>query len=521
MSSRWIVIACALWTFGCEQAAPPMELDPMMAVLRPRSAPIEFVGLSVTRPVVTEADVLEVLGPLFGRDGAHHARYPLDRGLLLGSAPDPRTPEQVIVTLEMEPTDGTAARTILRVPVSRAYGSTFLETVRAALARTAEVTATDPGGMHPWHLEYHVVSVNGGYLMTQVAYDGTEARVVVQTENPRTSLERGEINQAAFTGTPHEMIGGTVGFTLSRDEFDFFSSRAYGVSNGAEQNFEDFRLQPHDWLRLTVTPQIDDGRVDVAFEVVTLDGARVPFARAPASYVAGEQFRQNVFRMVDNMNAREAESPGSSTPFTVPFHYDDPAGGGVVRVIAEGRDGVFGIAYSVESPIHELRDTEFVPYVGDPLAEAPPVTRPGPRCEDHGSVEATEGRFELRFDASRTVRGSAMLVDELVGDVYGSVFRAEDVTISGPRDGAESVAQFHFEAVDIREGLSAESYLIDAVLPAGEYQILGFMDIDGNGAETGDPDPGDPVGIPIGGFDLACEAQHAVMEFALLLPEGL
>ena len=515
-------LLCACVGVGCDEASPSSG-DPGEDLLRPRSEPIEFVGLTVTRALTDEADFLEVVGPLFGeaaRAGTHHRRYALDRGLLLSSAEDPRTREQAVVSLEMEPTDGTDARTVLRVPVSYDYGALFIDTVRVALATTQRETAGDPDGMHPWKLEYHVVSANGGYLMIRVEYRVGAAELAVQTENPRTSLRSGLVNTAAFEGTPHEMIGGTVNFVLSRDEFDFFSSRAYGISAGRDQNFDDFQLLPHDWLRITVTPLVDDGMVDVAFDVVLLDGRRVPFARAPASYVAGEQFRQNVFRMLDNMRAQETEEAGSSRPFTVPFHYDDPTGGGVVRVIATGEAGRFGIAYAVDSPLHALRDVEFVPYVGNPVPEDIPPP-PENRCEDHGSVMADAGRFTLAFDASRTVRESDMLADPLRGTVRGSVYRAEDVTISGPRDGAEALASFRFDDVYITEGISPETYLVDAELPAGDYQILGFMDIDGNGEATGDPDVGDPVTLPIGGYAMQCADQPVTVEFALLLPDGV
>lgn len=520
---RYVVVSMAIAGAACDGPAPePMMPDEAEGLLRPRSAPIEFVGLALTRPIVDDADFLAVAGPLFGepaRSGTLHRRYEIDRGLLLSSSEDPRTREQVVITLEMIPSGETEARTVLRVPASFDYGALFIDTVLVALATTREATAGDPGGMRPWQLDYHVVSANGGYLMLRVGYDGSAAAMTLQTENPRTSLRAGEVNTAAFEGDPHEMIGGTVHFSLSRDEFDFFSSRAYGVSSGRDQNFDDFRLLPHHWLRITVTPQIDDGVVDVAFDVVLRDGRRVAFARSPASYVAGEQFRQNVFRMLDNMEAQEDEEPGSSRPFTVPFHYDDPRGGGVVRVIANGAAGRFAIAYAVDSPVHALREVDFVPYVGDPLADTPPPPPPA-TCADHGSVEAERGRFVARFDASRTVRGSRQLTDPLRGDVYGSVYRAEDVTISGPVDGAEPVASFRFDDVDITEGVSASSYAIDTELPAGEYQILGFIDIDGN-ATDGDPDVGDPVTLPIGGYEISCAEQPVVVEFAILLPEGV
>ena len=114
--------------------------------------------------------------------------------------------------------------------------------------------------------------------------------------------------------------------------------------------------------------------VNVGFEVLDLDGRRIPFANAPASLLAGEQFRENVFRMVRNMLDQEAAEAGSSTKFTVPFHYDDPEGGGVVKVIAQGQGGVFQIAYAVESPRQRLRPVEFLPYQGCLL-----YTSPSPR----------------------------------------------------------------------------------------------------------------------------------------------
>ena len=327
------------------------------------------------------------------------------------------------------------------------------------------------------------------------------------------------VNTPAFAGDPWEKIAGTVYFALSRDEFGFFSHRAYGTTTGAAQNFHDFQLVPHNWLRLTVTPDVADEMVNVAFEVVTLSGERIPVARAPASYVAGDQFQQNVFRMVDNMVAQERERPGSSTPFRVPFHYDDPEGGGVVRVIAEGKDGEFRIAYSIETPSRRLRDVDFVPYVGAVDLTPPPTTEP--TCADLGSRPADSGRFVLSFAASETVRTSPNLTSPLRGFVNVSVFRAEDVTITGPREGTHSVATLDIPNVDITDPAATAQYEMPFDLPAGEYQILGFMDIDGNAVPGDeDPDAGDPVALPIGAYTLSCARQPVTVEFALLLPEG-
>lgn len=489
--------------------------------IRPRSEPVEFVGLTIDRRVESDAEIVALLDPLFGDAAARgegHAALELEPGIFLTSSEDPRTAEQAIATLEMIPsrTEGVTPRVILRVPVGYEYGRIFLDAVRVAFARMASVTA---GGdtMEPFHLEYRSRSQNGGDLRIVARYEAGESRIVIATNTPQTSLRPGDLNTPAFSGDPYETLAGTVYFELSRDEFAFFSNRAYGITAGAAQNFADFHLLPHDWLRLTVTPQLEDELVDVGFEILTVDGRRIPIARAPASLVAGAQFQDNVFRMVDNMLAQERAEPGSSTRWEVPFHYDDPEGGGVVRVIANGQGGVFRIAYAVESPIHRLDDVEFVPYqthVDVPDMLTPPRTT----CADVGSVEAIRGRFRVRFDASTTVRESDQLTSPLRGHVWGDVFRAEDVTLGGPNEGAVAVASFEYEDVDITAGQSVE-FPLDAELPAGAYQLLGFMDIDMNAVEPS-PDAGDPVTLPIGRYSLECESQPIVVEFALLLPEG-
>jgi hypothetical protein len=305
---------------------------------------------------------------------------------------------------------------------------------------------------------------------------------------------------------------------VSRDNFDFFVNRAYGLSAGKAQNFEDFELVPHNWLRLTVTPQLDDDRVDVGFEVVTVDGDRVAVAAAPASLIAGEQFMQSVFRMIDDAAASEAESPGSAGRWEVPFYYDDPEGGGVVEVIAQGEGAETRIAYSIESPKRELAEVDFVPYQG--TVDVPDDwDAPPPSCEESGSVAAPNGHFEVEFVASSTVLGSD-LEAPLRGTVVGSVYRSEDVRITGPIEGSSAVASFRFEDIDVVDGPSRRAR-IDEELPAGDYQILGFLDIDGNADPAApDPDTGDPVFIPIGGFTLECEVQNVTAEFALTLPEG-
>jgi hypothetical protein len=512
---------------GCLQPAAAPTFDQCEAPpssLRPQANPIEYVSLSLEWPI-DDAAFEAFAGRLFGEQAAagdRHEGTELNPGLTLTVLEDERTADQLIATLAITPAEGfndaTAPRVITQVPVGFQVGGVWIDAVRAALARTQVLRDEGDETFSPWNLDYKVRSAQGGLLHLSVFIDEQgQTFMRLSNETPRTSLNPGEVNLPAQEGQPFETVSGTVWFTLGRDEFDFFSRRAYGIGQGAEQNFRDFQLLPHAWLRLTVTPQYALEMVDVGFEIITVDGRRVQVAKAPASYVAGEQFQQNVLRMVDNMNAQEAAQPGSSLSFTAPFHYEDPEGGGVVKVIAQGRQGVFRIAYFVESPATFLEDTDFVPLQGTiDIPEG--AGEPGQTCPE--DQRADEGRFIITFAASSTVAGSPNLKAPLDGTVYGSIFRSEDVTLLGPNDGAEALVDFRFEGVDVTDPDVLRAYEVPTDLPAGDYQILGFIDIDDDAVEgDASPDPGDPVMIPIGGYPLACALQPVIVEFAILLPE--
>ncbi|MCB0970710.1 MAG: hypothetical protein KDA97_04215 [Acidimicrobiales bacterium] len=491
--------------------------------LRGPSTPTEHVGLTTQIPI-DRASFDETASALFGEEaaaGSYLDGLEVGTGLTLSSAAHPDAEGEVAITVDLETTGAEPpTRTVAAVPASLTTAKTYIDAVDAALARTEEVRAEDPDELSPWRIEYRSRSANGGAVTIGAVFEpDTGAALEVMAQGPTTSLLSDRVNEAATEGAPYETVYGLVWFDVSRDQFDFFANRAYGISAGKSQNFSDFELVPHNWLRLTVTPELDQDRVSVGFEVVTLDGRRVPVAAAPASLVAGEQFMQTVFRLAENTAAAEEAEPGSSTPWEVPFYYDDPEGGGVVEVIAVGRDGTSQIAYSIESPANELTDLDFVGYQG--TVEIPEDwDAPPPGCGDVGSTDAEEGRFELTFQPSSTVADSELKAP-LRGTVYGSVYRSSDVKISGPIDGAEPVATLRVPDVDATDGAS-DPYVLEVDLPAGSYQILGFLDIDGN-ADPDDPDPdeGDPVMIPIGGYELSCELQPVIAEWAIVLPPGI
>lgn len=134
------------------------------------------------------------------------------------------------------------------------------------------------------------------------------------------------------------------------------------------------------------------------------------------------------------------------------------------------------------------------------------------------SAPANEGQFNITFDTSDALRNSSMLDGRFVGSVYGSIYRAQDVSFSGPNEGAEPVVNFDIDQVDLTEG-SDGPHLIDTKLPAGDYQFLGFMDTDGNQELTNGPDLNDPIMIPSRATALQCANQSVTIQFPLLLPD--
>jgi hypothetical protein len=138
-------------------------------------------------------------------------------------------------------------------------------------------------------------------------------------------------------------------------------------------------------------------------------------------------------------------------------------------------------------------------------------------CSEFDSVPSGEGRFAITFVASDAVAKSSELDGPLAGTFRGAIYRAEDVEFFGPVEGAESVASLEFE-LDLRDGPDGP-YPIETLLPAGDYSILGFLDIDGNiDPENPDADQNDPVLIPGTVLSIQCAEQAVTAEFLILRP---
>jgi len=453
---------------------------------------------------------------LFGTD-AQAGRFITKRevapNIYLTGTADPSTPEQSRVSLTFD--DGTSTpRTLALVPASFNVGNTFLATIDAAIATMQSEEAQSPGSSESYLLQYQVVSPKGGSFSFGVQGQTGTFSLVLDVSSPVTNLAPGKIGTAATRDTPYDLVAGTVYFHLTKNDFDYFVDHAYGTAATIGQNFNDFELVPHNWLRLTVTPYLAQQYVDVGFKVLTTQGARVPVTNAPASIVAGTTFQAMVDRAMTTMDAQEAAKPGSSFPFQVPFYYNDPTGGGVVQVIVQGNQGIYVVAYAIQSPRHTITEVPFNAYKPVVLNAAPPSATAA--CDKLGNpaiVLAPQGAFDITFTMSNVITNSTNLAHPLVGDIDCSTYKASDVTVAGPNNGAMPVQSFTVKGASFEKGAPTPHFLTSEV-PAGSYQILCGQDI----LHNGNIGSGDPVTIPIGAVTLACNLNPVTVQFALIDP---
>jgi hypothetical protein len=474
--------------------------------------PTEWVGFHTEIPLADPTTFHALASGLVGSDaqsGKAISHQELDKGIYIDTDPDKSTPDQIDLTVSFD--DGGAfPRKLAVAPASFGVGSVFVAASDAAIAKMQADNAAKPGSGETFYIEYRVYSSQGGRLSFGVKGDFGKYTIVLDISTPKTSLDQKNIGLPVAKTAPYDTVAGTVWFHLSKDDFDYFVDHAYGKGATGRQNFTDFALVPHDWLRLTVDPHLQDEYVNVNFEILGVDGKRTPVAKAPASILAGKTFQTMVDRAMENTINAEKAKPGSSSPWLVPFYYDAPVDGGVVQVLAEGKAGVFDIAYAIESPRHILKDVDPLAY--EPVDIPPDDPLSHATCDKLGGTLADKGTLDITFSVSDVVKNSPDLKNPLKGKIACDVYEAQDVTVGGPHDGAVPVQSFTVDG-DFTGSAPAPTFSTQ-VLHSGTYQVLCAMYIDGGTAPTA----GDPVTLPIGGFPVACDKNPVTVEFAILCP---
>ena len=135
----------------------------------------------------------------------------------------------------------------------------------------------------------------------------------------------------------------------------------------------------------------------------------------------------------------------------------------------------------------------------------------------------TEGTLALRFAIDADYAAQLADIGEAPrGTFYGSFWRGDEVTGTGPVDGATDLGAIEVAGIDLSpDGAASEVLFTSGALPVGEVVVLGFLDTDANStaADRG-PDAKDPVTLPSDNdFDVVGdETTEARVFFGLLNP---
>lgn len=127
--------------------------------------------------------------------------------------------------------------------------------------------------------------------------------------------------------------------------------------------------------------------------------------------------------------------------------------------------------------------------------EPAPKTRSGDPCGDSNVAGASPATcLVLDVSMDEAVRRDAP--GDLRGDLHWGLYRDGDVGALGPGDHASVLGDF-VPDVDLSATGSGVTVPIPDV-PAGDYQVLGYLDDDGDGESSA----GDPVTLPSAGFSV-------------------
>lgn len=471
-------------------------------------APAQGATESLTYSVATTLDAAAVTALVddvarVGQEGRDEfVGRILPGGLRLGITSD----GDAAVQVQLDPATGRAGwpgeAVVAKVEVPRALAARFADLVRQAITRL-EAHRTATGGVDdyvPFELAL-VAESEDGQVVLRIAERSGRFRVTHEGTTPRRWIGGANHGQPLERLAPRARIACTVGFGIDLDELNFFVDRAYGRLSFEQAGFDNFRLgAPHDWFTVTVEHWPDGRASTVSFRVALAEDVWVPLASAPAGKEMGDLFINAFNSAMSDVASADAADAASS--FTIPYYYDD-AGGGVVQVRVTGEAGRFLVYYDLETPWYGTADA-----LPDPLPiQVEPV-----------EPEGGPGRLLVQFTPSDDVRASANLVDPLRGTIRGAVYRAEDVEVFGPIEGAEALESITIEDVDLTAPGSVAEYATGD-LPAGAVKVLGFFDLDPDDSPNPDePDSGDPVTVPLGSHDVVSgETSPVIVSFDLVL----
>jgi hypothetical protein len=484
--------ALILGSVSCQEQGTGRDYNPAEGTrLPPGAVGTEYLQMTLSEAMEPEA-LLAFLHALFDAETSAAAfPHAVPGGLVLSRVTDPEDMGGVSRLRYQIPGKSGELLDVASVPVSQAMGQRFTLIAESAWERmNAYLGQDDADPNREMNIDITAHSDTGGRIILRILGVGSSLRLVHEVRGPHLLIGDQNHGEPALAIGEWTRVGMSVGFVVRKDQLNFFVDKAYGRGQAEGQKFDHFILAPpHDWLNVTVTPWFGlVPAVKVGFEAVLEDGSRIPYASAPASDVMGAQFIEVTNGAMTAMTEQERAEAGSSTPFVLPYFYDDPEGG-VVQIRVVGKDGVFVIYYDLMSaPL--------------PNGEPVPEVQVGEIEGDGGTGYGGVGKLNVTFEASELVQESEYLDAELQCEIWANVFRSEDVLVTGPIEGAEALANIHVESADLRGGIRSIPVITENI-PAVRVKILGFCDVDGNAdPDAPGPEDGDPVTVPFTEFQV-------------------
>lgn len=125
-----------------------------------------------------------------------------------------------------------------------------------------------------------------------------------------------------------------------------------------------------------------------------------------------------------------------------------------------------------------------------------------PWAADCGDIEPGKACLSLEFSLEESIREDAG--GRMTGDLHWAVYRGGDVGLFGPGD-HDSLYAGEIHGVDLAGSGSVYEIHLENV-DAKDYQVLAFLDRDGDGESSG----GDPVTFPSDAFGVRADLRTRV-----------
>jgi hypothetical protein len=548
MRSRTVcVLAGLLWLAGCddaaqsetEQTSTPMQDDTgpgagdTGASAPEACAPSSQLGVSdpyentilELQTPTTQAEFVEQFEVLLGPDAlralgtANAAAVPVEiaPGLTLVATADISAPSQIRLQVTTEPVADVYPEGVLLadVAVSVDFASLFFNVAQRALG-SVRTEGRDESTHDDFDLGMVLHDDRGGEIQWDVGSRDGVRSIRFRIATPRTSILPGRVNEPFAEGAVWERMWARAPIAI-----DFASIRTVLLSGATSDGGAasagvcgssdiDATTAPHSWYQFCV--DTSDPIIEVQLGLKDSAGAYRPLALAPATLPAATLWALTGDRVASTSIA------GVAPPvFRVGFDYSDPNAQGSARIDLERAGARYRMFHEQSSPPRPLVAGAGAALPDPSLLDPGTPTIDGDLCEVVGGRPADEGRFLLTFVASAGLSSFSNLTFPVSGRLYGAVYPADQVGLTGPVDGAIATDTFEFDLTVDRE-IGRFRYET-AVMPAGDYKVTAFLDRDGSVDPANvQPSSGDPAVLQFVGTPLRCDRQLQIVEFAVTVP---